>query len=145
MITLAPNIEALVGKWLREHPDISDLGAHVGGEIPSSRLGPWVRVTLLGAPTDPVSGLPYFVESFLQLDCFAGKRATDDREGQMEAWRVKATARAVLEAMQGSIADGVAITQVRVDDDSRVPDTSTEPATQRYILQIAVRTHPVSS
>ncbi len=59
----------------------------------------------------------------------------------MQAWQVKATSRAVLKLRQGTAADGVVVTRVRFVGDTRLPDTSMEPARERYALTAEVMFH----
>lgn len=144
-LTLAPNIEALVGKWLREHPNIVTLGATVSGGTPSTLMAPWVRVTLLAANDNATAKREYLIDHMLQLDCYAGKTASDAHTGQAEAFMVKQTARAILTSYTGQLRDGVVITDVRVIGDARVPDTAMEPARERYIMTIGIVCHAVSA
>jgi hypothetical protein len=140
-LVLTPNLEALVAKWLREHPDLMGLGVRVGPRIPESTTGPWVRVTLLDLPDDPVSGVEYLLDGMLQLDCYAGSTAAKNQTQQAEAYAVAATSRAVLRAMQGSTSDGVVVTRVRFNGHARIPDTDMEPARERYILTAEIMVH----
>jgi hypothetical protein len=139
-LTLAPNTEALVASWLREHPDIAALGASVAGEVPRAATAPWIRVTQLAAP----ARLEHLFATTLQLDCYAGTTAMTEHRGQMEAWQVKATTRAILlHEVKASTRDDVVVSDVRIVGDFRSPDTTTEPARERYILTVTVHAHPV--
>jgi hypothetical protein len=140
-LVLLPNMEALVGAWLREHPDIQALDARVAGATPSSTTRPWIRVIQLAAPARR-EHLATFV---LQLDCYAGSQATTDHVGQTEARTVKATARAILHSIEGSSLDGVVVSKVRFTGDTRAPDTELEPARERYILTVEITAHGVVS
>lgn len=140
-LSLAPNVEALIGTWLREHPDVSTLGARVAGTTPATTTAPWVRVTLLDARDSDASSIEYFVQYMLQLDCYAGKAAQDAHAGQAEAWQLKATVRAALKDMQGRSYPGAIVTEVRFNGDARLPDTSMEPARERYVLTVMIRAH----
>lgn len=144
-LTLAPNIEALIGGWLRTDSAITALGAHVGGRTPDSAMRPWIRVTLLAARSHPTISREHLIEYVVQLDCFAGKTATDDHVGQTEAWTLKASARAILASVEGQALDGIVVTQVRFDGDARLPDTTMEPVRERYVLTVTVRAHAVSA
>lgn len=144
-LPILPNVEAIIGKHLREHPDVAALGVNVAGETPKKTTKPWVRVTLLNAADSPASGIEWLINSWLQLDCYAGKQATDDFDGQAEAHLVKATCRAVLKAMEGRTIDGIVITEVQFVGDRRLPDTEMEPARERYILMVTVRAHVLVS
>lgn len=138
---MSVNIEALVGEWLREHPDVQTLGAHVGGRTPDNAMRPWVRVTLLAATDHPRVHREYLLEYTLQIECYAGKTATDDHAGQAEAWALRTAARQILHSVEGQALDGVVVTQVRFSGDARLPDTTMEPARERYVLTVAIRAH----
>lgn len=142
-LTLNPNIEALVGTWLRDHPDVSVLGARVAGKTPDTTTAPWVRVTLIAAIDSESSSIEYLIAYVLQLDCYAGKLAQDNHNGQAEARTLKATVRAVLKDMQGRNIGGAIVTDVRFDGDARLPDDAMEPARERYVLTAMVRAHGV--
>lgn len=146
-MTLAtlPNIEAVIGTALRTHPDIVGLGANVAGRTPATTTAPWIRVTLMAATDSTDSRIEHLVQYILQLECFAGKVATDSFTGQSEAWQLKSASRAVLKAIEGTITGGIVITEVTFPGDSRIPDTTMEPARERYILLAAVRAHGVSA
>lgn len=140
-----PNIEAIVGTILRTHPDIVALGANVAGRTPATTTGPWIRVTLMAATDSTVSQLERFVQHIVQLECFAGKTSTDDFVGQAEAWHLKSATRAALKGIEGTTSGGAVFSEVTFPGDSRVPDTTMEPARERYILLAAFRAHAVSS
>jgi hypothetical protein len=133
------NMEALVADWLSEHPALAELGVRVAGEIPRSTTGPWIRVTLLSASDHPRIGRDILLEHVLQLECYAGSTAAAAKLAQREAWQVKARARAILKAIEGTARDGVSVPEVRFDGDARIPDTVLEPARERYILTVAIR------
>jgi hypothetical protein len=144
-LTVLPNIEAIVGTVLRTHPDIAALGVNVAGRTPATTTGPWIRVTLIATLDSATSQIEHLVQYVVQVECFAGKTATDSFTGQAEAWNLKAAARAVLKSTEGTTVAGAVITQVTFSGDSRIPDTSMEPARERYILVVEIRAHAVSS
>lgn len=144
-LTLTPNIEALIGGWLRTNPAITLLAAHVGGRTPDNAMRPWIRVTLLAARDNSTAKREHLIEYTVQLDCFAGKTAMDAYSGQAEAWALKANARAILAAIEGQAIDGIVVSEVRFTGDARLPDTTMEPARERYVLTVAVRAHAVSA
>lgn len=142
LLPVIPDAEMLVGDWLRTHPDIGALDARVAGKTPSSMGKPWIRVTQLGVPRAHREHLLTFA---LQLDCYAGKDATDLHTGQAQASLLARTARAVLMAQAGVTRDGVVISHVRVTGHPRVPDTTLEPARERMILTVEITLHGVSA
>lgn len=142
-LSLILDAEALVGGWLREHPDLIALDVRVAGRTPSSMLKPWVRVTQLDA--SPITGtyVEHVMDYMLQLDCYAGKDATDAFTGQAEASIVARTVRAVLRGLEGTVSDGATIARVRFSGDVRAPDTALEPARERRVLTAEIMLHPV--
>jgi hypothetical protein len=145
-IQTLPNIEALIGSWLREHDDLIALDVNVGPRTPSATTRPWIRVTLINVADYARKTLEYLVTYTLQLDCYAGSVAQTAQTGQREAHGVKATARAVLKAVEGTTADGVYVSKVRFPGDFRSPDVDVgEPARERYILTVEVTAHAVPS
>jgi hypothetical protein len=140
-LTLLPDVEALVGSWLREHEDIATLNARVGSKTPDSRTRPWIRVTRLDAPRLAKATFDHAIHPTLQLDCYAGKAAMDAQVGRREANLLGATARAVLMALWGTTRDDVAIGAVNFLGDRPVPDTTQEPALERVILTVEIVLH----
>ncbi len=136
-----PLAEALVGDWLREHPDVVALDANVASKTPRSTVKPWVRVTQLDAADSPRGQHEHLIEYLLQLDCYAGKQATDDHIGPMQAASLAGAVRAVLKAQQGQQRDGVVVTSVRFVGHARLPDEAMEPARERVVLTVAVMMH----
>lgn len=132
--------EALVGGWLREHDDIVALDARVAGRTPDSLTRPWVRVTQLDAPS--LQNIEHAVDYTLQLDCYAGSEAMSDFRGQAEASLLARTTRAVLKALEGTVADGAVIGRVRVNIGPRNPDESFEPARESYPVLAELMMHP---
>lgn len=134
--------EALVGAWLREHDDIIALDARVAGRTPDSTTRPWIRVTQLDATPIPQAPHEHVIDYMVQLDCYAGKQATDDFTGQAEASTLARTARAVLKALQGTTAGDVAVARVGFTTHLRAPDADMEPARERYVLTAELMMHP---
>lgn len=135
-----PDVEALVGGWLAGHSDVAAMDARVASSTPASMSRPWIRVTLL-APEDVAHGLEHLVVFTLQLDCYAGAVAQAAFAGRQEAWTLSARARAVLHAVKGSVGGGVVVTNVGFPGHVRVPDTTFEPARERYVLTVDVTLH----
>ena len=142
-LALIPEADALVAGWLRDHPAIVALDANVAGTLPGTIVKPWIRVTLLDATDDVMSGVEHLIEYFLQLDCYAGKAATDIDEGQGEASTLARTARYVLKATQGTAAGGVVVSRVTFSSMLRLPDVTMEPARERYVLDVTVSMHAI--
>ena len=126
--------EALVGGWLREHPDVMALDARVAGRTPDAMTAPWVRVTQLDARPVERSGLEHWIDYTVQLDCYAGTDAMRTFDGQATASLLARTARSVLKATEGTTIDDTVTARVAFSSHLRAPDTTTEPAMERVIL-----------
>lgn len=135
-LTLTPDGEKLVSDFLRDHPDLAELGARVVSKTPPDRATPWVRVTQLDAGQATRDPSDHLVEFFLQLDCYAGADG-----GKPQASLLTRTARAALQTIaQASHADAV-VTGCRISGAARVPDTDFEPARERFVLTATVWAH----
>lgn len=143
-LAVIPDAEALVGAWLRDHDDLTALGARVAGRTPNTTTMPWIRVTQLDATPIARSGLEHVIDYMVQLDCYAGADAMADFAGQAEASIVARTARAVLKDLEGTTADGVVVTRVAFTTHLRAPDADMEPARERVILTCLLMMHPTS-
>jgi hypothetical protein len=140
-LALLPDAEQVVGTYLREHPDLVALGANVAGRTPSSMARPWVRLTQLDAPKTVGSRPEHLIHFLLQLDAYAGDVAMRDHSGQAEASLLARTVRAALVAMPDETFDTVVVTDATVVSMPRIPDTTSEPARERYVITAIVRMH----
>jgi hypothetical protein len=138
-LQVVPDVEAVIGDYLRGHADIQALDARIAGRTPSSQRLPWVRVTQLDG-TD-VSGVEHLIDFLVQFDCYAGKDAMDDHVGQAEASLLARTVRAVLKAAKGHTLGGAVITNVRFQGMPRIPDPDFEPARERFVLTAEIHLH----
>lgn len=141
LLAVIPDAEVLVGAWLRTHPDITALDARVAPRTPDSTSKPWIRVTVID-DGDRIGGLDHLIEYMVQLDCYAGNEAMAAHTAQAEVSLLYRTARAVLRSKQGTQTDGVVVTSVECRG-TRVPDTSVEPARERFIAMATVMLHGV--
>jgi hypothetical protein len=128
-----PNGEAVVTAYLKEKT-----GERIVGKAPSDRSTPWVRVTLINAPSDAKSPVDHLIAFLIQFDCYAGK---EEEGAQAEASALVRSVRAALDEMAG-VRSGVTVTGVRFVSMPRVPDTLIEPARERYILTANIFMHP---
>jgi hypothetical protein len=141
-LPLTPDAEAVVGAYLREHPDLVALGARVAGRTPSKMTQPWVRLTQLNAPKTAGSTPERLIHYLLQLDAYAGDVAMSAHSGQAEASLLARTVRAALVAMPAETFDDVVVTDAVVHSMPRIPDPDAgEPARERFILTATVRMH----
>jgi hypothetical protein len=134
------NAEAIVGSYLREHPDLIAIEARVLGSAPKKTGKPWVRTTLL----DPenVTGtnqVEHLVAYYMQLDCYAGSEG-----GQPAAFRLAKAVRAALVDITKAELEGAVATDVEFPSMPRIPDTDFEPARERFVLDACVYMHPTS-
>lgn len=128
--------EHLVGEYLR-----TVTGERIVGKTPDDTTAEgWVRLTQIAATAVDGHRSDYLVLYYLQLDCYSSKAGTDGSP-QKEAAVLRGTIRDALVAMPGAL-EGAVVTGVDIRGDSRNPDTSFEPARERYVLQAAVWMHP---
>lgn len=133
---MIPDAEMVLGDYLRTHPDVEALEARVAGKTPTTFTLPWVRVTQLDAIDK--TGNEHLIDFLVQFDCYAGS-VEDGAQG--EASLLRRTVRAALKAAQGQTLDGVVISDVTVTGDVHLPDTTLEPARERYVLSVTVHAH----
>lgn len=135
MSPVHPDIEIVVGSYLRAHPSVTPLTTRVVSKHPTNRDTAWVRLQQL----DGVGGYPdHLVDHMLQLDCYAGK--TNDRG---EASTLARTVRAVLAGMEGGIHSGAVVSAVRFTGHMPMPDDDAfDPARERVVLTCEVVAHP---
>jgi hypothetical protein len=141
VLTILPDLEAIIGDHLRGHDAIVALDARVAGKIPRSFTRPWVRITQLDATNTARSANALdetLVDYLLQLDVWAG---SDSSFAQAQASELARTARAVLVAMAGGTFAGVVVTDVRIVSMARVPDLDLEPPRERVVLVAQVVAH----
>lgn len=125
------DVEAIVTSYLA-----AETGARVMGETPADLDEPWVRVTQLDASNEAVSRPEHLIAYMLQLECYAG----EGTDGQEQAQTLAAEVRDALARMEGKHG-GATISGVRFAGMPRVPDTTLEPARQRFILTAHVFAH----
>lgn len=126
---MIPDIEKVVGKYLRDTFDL-----RVVGKTPKDTDESWIRLTQLGG--GQTSEADHLVPFLVQLDCYAG---TDG--GQPEAILLARTAREALRDIHlASHSDGT-VTGSIVVDQARIPDDDFEPARERVAITANVWAH----
>lgn len=139
-VILPPNMEALVSAFLRDQDEIADLiGDHVYTALPKPKAGadlyPLIRVTLL---IDEPTGSPLWAIGYdMQIEAFGGSK--DD------AWRLAATARALLDQRLTGIHPEGVVNGVTNGGMVNLPDDSFSPAKPRYLFTSTVHAHPVGT
>lgn len=135
-MALIPDIEALLGDYLRGHPGVAALQARVSVQTPSNfKTRPWVKLTLLDAP-DRSAGTDWLIEPMVQLDCYASETG-----GTAEANLLARTVREALRTVPQDGLAGATTSQARVFGMLRRPDGDFEPARERYILTATIPVH----
>jgi Protein of unknown function (DUF3168) len=131
-VTQIPDIEAVLTAYLT-----AQTGERIVGTTPNDISTPWVRLTQLDARNEATSRPERLIEFVVQLDCFAG----EPKEGaQAEASELAREVRATLAEMEG-VYGGVTVTDVRFSGMPRIPDTTKEPARERFVLTAHVYAH----
>lgn len=128
------NIEKLVADYLRDALEV-----RVVAKTPDHRDERWVKLTMIGAPSDPVSSVDHLVEYFVQLDSYAGGEG-----GQPEAMETAIAVRGALHAMPDQGFDDAVVSSVRFSSMNRLPDVAFEPARERVVLDALIHAHPVN-
>jgi hypothetical protein len=134
---LLPDVEAIVGSYLRQHPAVKTLGAKVVGETPSDKSKCWVTVTQLDDPAVEDHYSDYLIGWMGQFDCYAGATG-----GQGEASLLTRTVRQALKEMPDATLEGIVVSRTRFLSCPRLLDTDLEPARQRFALTAELRVHP---
>ena len=134
---MIPDGELIVGRYLREHPDVEALGAKVVATTPDDHDDPWCRIIQLDAHTVGDSRTEHLIEWMGQLDCYAGATG-----GQAEASILARTVRAALATMYEADHEGAVVTGARFLSCPRLPDLAWEPARERFALTTVVWMHP---
>lgn len=134
---MIPDPEAILTTYLESH--VTPLGATIVDLTPDDLGAPWVRLTLLDAPSD---GIPdHLVAAYVQLDCYAGQDAGED--AHEDASLIARTVRAALVTIHEADHDGAAVSGCRIDGMPRMPDPAFEPPLERYVLTATVWMHGV--
>jgi hypothetical protein len=124
-----PNIEKLLSDYLRAEDH------RVVAQTPEDTSSPWVRLTLLGAPS--LTSSDWLFRGVVQLDCYAGKTG-----GHPEATELAAQVRAMLERLPRESLPEVVVTDSRNVGHLRRPDGDLDPPRQRWILTQQILFHP---
>jgi hypothetical protein len=132
-----PFVEKEVGAYLRTHPDVVALQANVSTATPRKFEKPWVRMTLLDAPSTPNSTADHLINHLIQFDCYA---SSIEDGAAVEANLLARSVRAALHQMPG-VHNGVTVSSVRFVGMLHLPDADLEPARERYILTAEVIAH----
>lgn len=137
---MIPDIEQIVGDYLRGHADVAALTSRVGGRTPRTLSDGWVRVTQYDDQPAASSRALHLVGVSLQIDCYG---SDSQNTAHAEASLLARTVRAALNDLPDSdLAAGV-ISGVRFDGGlKRIPDSSIEPARERFVLDCTVWCHP---
>jgi hypothetical protein len=131
-MTEIPDGEAVVTAYLKQQTD-----QRVVGRTPDNRSAPWVRITLIDAPSAASSHPDHLIAFLFQFDCYAGDR---EEGGQAEASSLVRSVRAALIDMEGQFGEAT-VNGARIVSMPRVPDTSIEPARERFVLTARVYMH----
>lgn len=139
---MIPDGEAVLSDYLRDSLD----DIPVVDETPDDRRDPWVRITQLDAPEDPVTGVDHLVEFWFQVECCSGTEG-EPQETHGRATDLARDVRAALEEIARAEHDGAVVTAKEVTGDARLPDEDFEPAMPRRVLTVSVwmHSHPAGS
>ncbi|MDP2710790.1 MAG: hypothetical protein Q8O56_06190 [Solirubrobacteraceae bacterium] len=132
------DIEAVIGDYLRSHPDITAIvGSRVGARTPHDLSEPWIRFALL---TESTSSRPlHRTTATLQLDCYAG---SDETIARGQAARLARATRTALEELATAAVASAVISAVSHLALRPLPDDDLKPPRERFILTEEVILHP---
>jgi len=137
-----PDAHKVVADHVRTYPSVSTLQARVVNKTPDTLDKPWVRVSLLDAPSN---GVPdYLIAALVQFDCYAAKDGQQN-DGAPGAMRL---ALAVRESLTGDD-DGIArathadavVSGARINSFGELPDSEMEPARARVVITSTIWLH----
>lgn len=133
---MIPDGEKLISRYLREYEALDAKDVRVVGKPPSdTEKSPWIRVTVLDAPSSLQPD--HLVPFYFQLDVYATEEG-----GQPEAVQTALVVREALGELNrgASLPDGVVV-GVALNGFARIPDTEFEPARERMMLTTTVYAH----
>lgn len=135
---MLPDVEVLVIAHLRATTAVTTITDRIGTEHPSDFADPWVRVQALDEPQASGPAL-HLVAPLVQLDVYAGAPAagTPDKREVSELAR---TVREALIAAPDASHTGAVVTASTVNI-RPVPDTTFDPARQRYVITCSLTLH----
>lgn len=134
---MIPDIEAITGRWLRQHPSMLAVpDVRIVGQPPSSTTGPWVQIRQLDAQSPTSSRADHLIGYLIQLDCYASRDG-----GQAQATRLARAVRYALNELPG-VRDDAVVCAARTVGMLRAPDTDLEPARERVVLTAEIHAHP---
>ncbi len=131
---MIPDPEAVLTTYLTDVAGA--LGGTVRGKTPKDTTDPWVRLTLLDAPSTDGGEADHLIAAYLQLDCYAGSDG-----GHAAASLLARTVREALVTITDGDHGDVVVTGAKLGGYQRLPDTDFEPARERYVLSATVWLH----
>lgn len=131
---MIPDAEAVLTAYLS--PALAGLGVDIVPGTPADTSEPWVRLTLLDAPSEG-SQADHLVAAYVQLDCYAG--GGDD--GQAEVNLIGRTVREALRTIAAADHDGAVVNGSRIVGYARIPDGAFEPARERVVVTATIWVH----
>lgn len=135
---MLPDAEALVIAYLRDTPAVTAITDRIATRHPDDFAEPWVLTQLLDEPQASAPAL-HLIRPMVQLDVYAGDpvAATPD---QREVSLLARTVREALAVIAGASHTGAFVTESTVTS-RRLPDTTFDPARERYIITCSLTLH----
>ncbi len=137
----APDIEAIAIVYLKAHPSIAAIcNGRVGSRTPRTTDEPWIVVTQIDDQPEGGSTPLHVITTRLQLDCYGGSNV---EFAQAQASLLARTARlAIMAPALNTLTASAVISKVSATAVRRLPDTTLEPARERYILDVSLTARP---
>lgn len=139
---MIPDAEAILSRYIREHPAVTALEASIVPRNPTKTDKPWVRVTQHDAKAVGRSRTDHLIEWFGTFDCYAGQGDTEEATPQETASVLTRTVRAALLELHDTDPIGASVTGVEIISCPRLPDPAFEPAMEHFALTVNVWMHP---
>lgn len=132
-----PYMEKIVVDFLVGRSPIEAIvGNRVATKTPRSLDEPWVRVNLLDNPPVTGSTTDHLIASYLQIDCYAGKKGD-----QILASSLARAVRAAFGDIDAVAHEGATVTGAKVHGSKPLPDTELDKAMDRYIVTATIWAH----
>lgn len=135
---MLPDIEIVVVAHLRATTAVMVLTQRIGTRTPPDVAGQFVKVTLIDDEQAPNVPALHLVSALVQIDCYG---SSNRDSAHAEASLLARTIREAIVAMPAATHTGCVVTAARANS-RRLPDTSLDPARERYVITCDLTLHP---
>lgn len=135
---MLPDVEIIVGSHLRNTGAVTALTTRIGTRTPPSIAGQFVKITALDEQQTPTSKALHLIRAIVQIDCYG---SSNQDSAHAEASLLARTIREAIVAMPAATHTGAVVTSAKASQ-RRLPDTTLDPARERYIVTATLHLHP---